>query len=169
MRHVIWRQCSVCAQSTARGSPDTVSNVHHEMVTPLEWSELYYSISHTETLKTSKVCMMGNMRITGKPQNTLHEVCITLPKAGYTLFTFHECYSQNTPQNKKHSLRTFCISREFRVLLMPQKKKPGNPLSFHTNANPGTKCCEMRKKWREIPRFTLFIFHILLPFSRILR
>ncbi len=48
------------------------------------------------------------------------------------LYTFHishfvdisRMFLQNTPQNTKHSLYTFPISCEFRVLLMPQKNKP---------------------------------------------
>ncbi len=48
-------------------------------------------------------------------------------------------FSQNTPQNTKHLLYTFCISGEFCILLMPQKNKPRNPLSFCA------KCYEMRK------------------------
>ncbi len=42
----------------------------------------------------------------------------------------------------------FHISYEFCVLLMPQKNKPPNPLNpltFCVNADPGAKCCEMRK------------------------
>ncbi len=84
-------------------------------------------------------------------------------------------FSQNTPQNTKQSLYAFHISFEFRVLLMPQKNKPQNPLSFHANANPGTKCkkpkeeCEMRKKWHEIPRYTIFVCRISWSFSCIWR
>ncbi len=26
-------------------------------------------------------------------------------------------------------------------------------LTFHANADPGAKCCKMRKKWREIPHY----------------
>ncbi len=39
-------------------------------------------------------------------------------------------FSQNTPRNTKHSLYTFRISCEFRVLLMLRKNKPQNPLTF---------------------------------------
>ncbi len=39
----------------------------------------------------------------------------------------------------------FRISCEFRVLLMPRKNKPRNPLTFRVNADPGAKCCKMRK------------------------
>ncbi len=74
-------------------------------------------------------------------------------------------FSQNTPRNKKHSLYTSRILCEFRVLLMPRKNKAQNPLTFRTNADPakckkwkrGTKC---EKNWREIPRYTLFVFRI---------
>ncbi len=81
-------------------------------------------------------------------------------------------FSWNTPQNTKHSLYTFCISGEYRVLLMMRKNKPWNLWSFLANANPGAKCkkrkkvCEMRKKWREISPYTFCFSH---PFSHILR
>ncbi len=52
---------------------------------------------------------------------------------------------QNTPWNTKHSLYTFRISCEFRVLLMLLKNKPRNPLICHSNANPGAKCCKIRE------------------------
>ncbi len=42
-------------------------------------------------------------------------------------------FLQNTPQSTKHALYTFCISCKFCVLLMPQKNKPRNPLTFCTN------------------------------------
>ncbi len=54
-------------------------------------------------------------------------------------------FLRNIPQNTKHSLYTFRISCEFCVLLLLQKNKPQNPLTFRANADPGTKCCEMRK------------------------
>ncbi len=60
-------------------------------------------------------------------------------------FRISRMFLRNTPQNMKHSLYTFRISCEFRVLLMPRKNKPRNPLTFRANANPGAKCCEMRK------------------------
>ncbi len=90
-------------------------------------------------------------------------------KADYRLFD-----SWNTPQNAKHSLYTFRISGEFRILLMLRKNKPWNPF-FCANVQPGTKCekqkksCEMRKKWRDIPRYTLFVFRVSQPFSHISR
>ncbi len=67
------------------------------------------------------------------------------PAIHVSQFAFHECFSRNTQWNIKHSLYTFRISCEFRVLLMPQKNKPQNHLSFRANANPGVKCCEMQK------------------------
>ncbi len=84
------------------------------------------------------------------------------PKAGYTLFTFRECFSRNTPQNTKYLLYTFRISYKFRVLLMPQKNKPRNPLSFRANVDPGAKC---EKSGAKYPRYT---FRFLRPFSGIL-
>ncbi len=39
----------------------------------------------------------------------------------------------------------FRISGKFRVLVMPWKNKPRNPLSFRPNADPGAKCCERQK------------------------
>ncbi len=52
------------------------------------------------------------------------------------------------------------ISFEFRVLLMPRKNKPQNPLTFCANSDPGAKCRETRKKWHEIPpiHFSFFAF-----------
>ncbi len=84
-------------------------------------------------------------------------------------------FSRNTPQNTEHSLYTFRISYEFRVLLMPRKNKLWNPLTFHANANPGAKCkkrkeeCKMWEKWYETPRYILFVFCISQSFSLILR
>ncbi len=67
------------------------------------------------------------------------------PAIHFSYFTdISRMFSQNTPGNKKHSLNTFRTC-EFHVLLMPQKSKLQNPLTFRTNADPGTKCCEMRK------------------------
>ncbi len=78
-------------------------------------------------------------------------------KAGYTLFVsdISRMFSQNTTKcetlrNAKHSLYTFRISGEFGVLLMPQKNKQRNPLSFCANADPGAKCCEMQKAKKEV-------------------
>ncbi len=70
------------------------------------------------------------------------------------LYTFHIShfegiswvFSWNTPRNTKHSPYTFRISCEFRVLLMPQRNKPRNPVTFRTNADPGAKCKKRRKK-----------------------
>ncbi len=54
-----------------------------------------------------------------------------------------------------------------RVLLMPQKNKPPNPLTFRTNDNPGVKCenqkkgCKMRKKSDikyNVIHFSFFVF-----------
>ncbi len=66
----------------------------------------------------------------------------------------------------KHSLYTYRISCKFRVLLMPRKNKPRNPLSFRTNADSGAKCCEMQKvkkgaqNGKKVTRNTLlYIFH----------
>ncbi len=63
------------------------------------------------------------------------------------LYTFHisQMFLRNTRQNTKHPLYTFRISCEFRVLLMPRKNIPRNPLTFRANANPDAKCCEMQK------------------------
>ncbi len=71
-------------------------------------------------------------------------------------FSYFACilrmFLRNTPQNMKHSLYTFRILCQFRVLLMPWENKPQSPLTFHANANPGTKWekqktrCETRKK-----------------------
>ncbi len=69
-------------------------------------------------------------------------------KAGHTLFVF--CISRNAPWNMKHLLYTFPISCEFRVLLMPRKNKLRNYVAFHTNADPGIKCCEMWKAKRSV-------------------
>ncbi len=55
-------------------------------------------------------------------------------------------FLRNTPQNTKHSLYNFRISREFRVLLMPQKITPRNPMTFPVNAYPRAKCCKMGVK-----------------------
>ncbi len=52
-------------------------------------------------------------------------------------------FSQNT---KQPSLYTFRISREFRVLLMPRKNKPQNPLTIRTNADSGAKCKKRKKR-----------------------
>ncbi len=54
-------------------------------------------------------------------------------------------FSQNTPQNTKHSLYTFRISCEFRVLSMLWINKPWNHLTFCTNADPGSKCKKPKK------------------------
>ncbi len=64
-----------------------------------------------------------------------------------SLYTFHILhyagislvFLRNTPQNTKHSPYTFHISRKFRVLLIPQKNKSRNPLTFFVNADPGVK------------------------------
>ncbi len=50
------------------------------------------------------------------------------------LYTFRisRVFLQNTPQNTKHSQYTFRISCKFRVLWMPQKNKPRNPLASYT-------------------------------------
>ncbi len=73
-------------------------------------------------------------------------------------------FSQNTPRNMKHSLYTIHISCECCVLLMPQKNKPQNPLTFPTNADPSTKCKKRKKGARyakkvmqNIPLYT-FVF-----------
>ncbi len=55
----------------------------------------------------------------------------------------------NAPQTMKHSLHSFRISCEFRVLLIPRKNKSQNPLTFRANAEFGTKCCEKQKKGHE--------------------
>ncbi len=71
----------------------------------------------------------------------------------------------------KHKTLTthFHISCEFRVLLMPQKSKPPNPLSFRANADTGVKCCEMRKAKKVAQNTPLYTFHFrsLCPFLRI--
>ncbi len=54
-------------------------------------------------------------------------------------------FSGNTPGNVKHSLYTFCITCEFCVLLMPQKNKLQNPLTFRVNVNSSAKWCKMQK------------------------
>ncbi len=68
----------------------------------------------------------------------------------------------NTPRNMKHSLYTFRISCEFRVLLMPRKNKPQNPLTFRANADPNAKY-EKQKKGHKIKKLTwntpLYTFH----------
>ncbi len=66
----------------------------------------------------------------------------------------------------------FRISCKLRVLLMPQKNKPQNPLTFRPNANLGVKC-EKRgakcKKGDKISCYTLFVFRISRSFSHIPR
>ncbi len=69
-------------------------------------------------------------------------------------------FLRNPLRNTKHSLYTFRISCKFRVLLISRKNKAENLFSFCANANPGVKYCEMRKKGREIPRYTLFVFRV---------
>ncbi len=58
----------------------------------------------------------------------------------------------------KHSLHTFRISCEFCVLLIPQKNKPQNLLSFHVNADPGAKYSEMRKAKKGAQNIPLYTF-----------
>ncbi len=58
----------------------------------------------------------------------------------------------------------FRISCGFRVLLLLRKNKLRNPLTFHMNANAGTKCCEMQKTQKkgckmQKPRYTLFVLN----------
>ncbi len=76
--------------------------------------------------------------------------CEKFPQACYTLFIFCECF-RKTQQNMEHSLYTFHISCEFRVLLMPQKNKPQNPPTFCANVDLGTKC-KKRKKGRKMQK-----------------
>ncbi len=76
------------------------------------------------------------------------------------LWYFANVFTKHTVKYETLAIH-FHISCEFRVLLMPQKNKPRNPLTFRTNLDPGAQCCEMRKKWHEILRYTLFIFRIL--------
>ncbi len=85
-------------------------------------------------------------------------------KACYTFYISHfagisQMFSQNTPQDTKHSLYTFHISCKFHVLLMPRKSKPRNPFTFHVNANPCTKCRKKQKEGCEIEKSnTKYIF-----------
>ncbi len=60
----------------------------------------------------------------------------------------------------------FTFQAKLRVLLMPWRNKPRNPLSFRANADPSAKCTEIwkrkkrrktQKKWREIT--PLYTFH----------
>ncbi len=94
-------------------------------------------------------------------------------QAGYTLFIFRilpQMFSRNTPQNTKHSLYTFRISCKFRFLLMLQKTKPRNPLSFRSNADSGTKYHEMRNAKKVMQNTCYnFVFCILRSFSGVLR
>ncbi len=64
-------------------------------------------------------------------------------------FSYFVKFLQNTPENTKHSIYTFHISGELRVLLMPRKNKPRNTLTFRKNADLGAKYCEKPKKRRE--------------------
>ncbi len=74
----------------------------------------------------------------------------------------HFVFSRNTPRNTKHSLYTFHISCEFRVLLMPRKNKPRNPLTFRVNAGTGAKCEKPKKGTRNAKyptiHFSFFAF-----------
>ncbi len=54
-------------------------------------------------------------------------------------------FSRDIPRNTEHPLYTFRISCKFRVLSIPQKNKPQNPLTSHVNANPGAKCEKQKK------------------------
>ncbi len=62
----------------------------------------------------------------------------------------------------------FSYFMQISCFINSQKNEPRNPLTFHTDANHGTKCkkwkkgCETQKKWRKIPHYTLFIFRISL-------
>ncbi len=107
----------------------------------------------------------------------VYEKCVVVKSAiQFSYFAgILRMFLRNTPRNAKHSLYTFRISGEFRVLLMPQKNKPRNPLSFYVNASHGAKCekqkkgRKVQKKWGEIARCTLFVFRSLCPFSYVLR
>ncbi len=90
------------------------------------------------------------------------------------LYTFHilhftgisRMFSRNTPGNTKHLLYTFRISCEFRVLLMPQKNKPQNPLTFCVNADPGVKCCKMWKAKKVTRNTPLYSFYFVFTYFK---
>ncbi len=68
-------------------------------------------------------------------------------QAGYTLLALPKCFSQNTLRNMKHSLYTFRISCEFRVLLMPRKNKPQNPLAGYILIVSCVSACSYTILW----------------------
>ncbi len=59
----------------------------------------------------------------------------------YFAFCEHFYETHHKIRNTHYTL----FSCEFRVLLMPRKNKPQNPLTFRTNADPGEKCGKQKK------------------------
>ncbi len=79
-----------------------------------------------------------------------------------------QMFSQNTPQNTKHSLYTFRISCEFRISLTSWKNKLRNPLTFCANGNPGANCCEtwkVKKVTQNTPPYTFHSLHFAIIFA----
>ncbi len=66
-------------------------------------------------------------------------------------FMWISCFINTT---KKYTMKSFDFSRECHSWYEMRKAKKGK---------------RMRKKWREIPHYTLFVFHISWMFSRISR
>ncbi len=97
---------------------------------------------------------------------------------GCTLFVFCflrvfcECCRETHQKIRNTHYTLFILHANFCVLLMPRKNKPRNPLTFRTNANPGMKCCKMRKAKEKGQRKTwntpLYIFrfsHFVIVFA----
>ncbi len=73
-------------------------------------------------------------------------------------------FSQNTPQNTKHAIYTFCILRKFCVLLMPRKNKPkilwlcARMPTLGWNANSKKKDAKHKKNYVKYPTIHFLFF-----------
>ncbi len=113
---------------------------------------IWYAVSHTQVI--------GPFFFTETIRPAIHFSYFTFRRFFTNVFAKHATKYETLAIHFSYSMQISCFNDA-------KKNKPQNPLTFRTNANPGTKCCEMRKaknrremrkKWHEIPRYTLFVF-----------
>ncbi len=67
----------------------------------------------------------------------LHSLSWSTHKAGYTLFTFHECFLRNTPRNTKRSLYTLdcsCVFLRIWTNSILQLSTPSGQVAFEISS-----------------------------------
>ncbi len=87
-------------------------------------------------LNTTNCSLYKTFKSTSEQNGLSAKLIPVRPAIHFSYFVgISRTFSWNTSQNTKHSLYTFRISCEFRVLLMLWKNKPQNHLTFPANAD----------------------------------